>query len=213
MQSIGFQLIAGQRNNRDGADFMAKFVGILLGLLLVASLAACSGMPVIAYTYVSDSYRPQELSYAAARGGMLTEVTGNPFDAPKAALDSTVTTAMEQAHFGPELAFFTEPPEGYSSAYRVVVLFNPALSANGAKLCSSPERPQEERAQEERLSSVGVLASLCSSDTRINTAGGSLTGATGPDDPAFERFMRQLSLELFPLQSPFGRDPEDISFF
>ena len=183
---------------------MKRFGGISLGLLLSAGLAACSGAPVIAYTYVSDSYQPQELSYAAARGGMLTEITGNPFDAPKTALDSTVTTAMEQSHFGPELAFFTEPPEGYSSAYRVVVLFNPARNANGAKLCSSPERPQEER-----QGSVGVLASLCSTDTRINTAGGSLEDATGPDDPAFAHFMRQLSLELFPARSPFGHDPED----
>ena len=187
---------------------MVRFAAISLGLLLAAGLAACSDAPVIAYTYVSGNYSPRDLSYAAARGGMLTEVTGNPFDAPKAALDSTVTDSMEQAHFGPELAFFTEPPEGYSSAYRVVVLFNPARNANGAKLCSSPDRPQEER-----QGSVGVLASLCSTDTRINTAGGSLAGATGPDDPAFAHFMRQLSLELFPLQSPFGRDPGEVSFF
>ncbi len=186
---------------------MARFEVIAIGAFFAVSLAACSDAPVTAYNYVSDNYSPRELSYAASRGGMLTEITGNPFDAPKAALDSTVTTAMEEAHFGPELAFFTEPPEGSSSAYRVVVLFNPARSANGVKLCSSLERPQAER-----QGSVGVLASLCSTDTRINTAGGSLAGATGPDDPAFEHFMRQLSLELFPPQSPFGHDPEDAFF-
>ena len=76
-----------------------------------------------------------------------------------------------------------------------MVLFNPAPGANGAKLCSDPARPQAIRD-----GSVGVLASLCSTDTRINTAGGSLTGATGPDDPAFQSFMRQLSLQLFPPQ-------------
>ena len=187
---------------------MAKVGLILSGLIFAVGHAACSGAPVISHTYVSDHYRPQELSYAAARGGMLTEVTGNPFDAPKAALDSTVTKAMEEAHFGPELDFFTVPPEGYSSAYRVVVLFNPARNANGVKLCSSPDRPRENR-----QGSLGVLASLCSSDTRINTAGGSLTGATGPDDPVFERFMRQLSLELFPSQNPFGGDPSAVTFF
>ena len=165
----------------------------LLGSALAAGLAACAGTPSIGYTYISDNYRPQDLGYAAARGGMLTEVTGNPFDAPKAALDSRVTETMEQAHFGPELDFFTEPPEGYSSAYRVVVLFNPAPGANGAKLCSDPARPQAKRD-----GSVGVLASLCSTDTRINTASGSLAGATGPDDPAFQDFLRQLSLQLFP---------------
>ena len=176
-------------------------------VIVAGGLAACSGTSRISHTYVSDHYRPQDLGYAAARGGMLTEITGNPFDAPKEALDETVTTAMEESHFGPELDFFTEPPEGYSSAYRVVVLFNPARSANGAKLCSDPARPQEER-----QGSVAVLASLCSTDTRINTAGGSLAGATGPDDPAFQHFMRQLSLELFPPQSPMGRDPEDAFF-
>ena len=180
----------------------------LVGGGMAAGLAACGGAPTIAYTYTSDNYSPRDLGYAAARGGMLTEVTGNPFDAPKAALDERVTRTMEESHFGPELDFFTEPPEGYSSAYRVVVLFNPAPGANGAKLCSSPARPQAQRE-----GSVGVLASLCSTDTRINTAGGSLAGATGPDDPAFQHFMRQLSLELFPPQSPFGRDPSDFTIF
>lgn len=179
--------------------FKTRALAAVLGGGLAAGLAACTGAPVIGYNYVSDNYRPDLLSYAAARGGMLTEVTGNPFGQPKAVLDERVTASMEQAHFGPDLDFFTEPPEGYSSAYRVVVLFNPAPGANGAKLCSSPERPQAARD-----GSLGVLAAFCSTDSRITSAGGSLTGATGPDDPAFGRFLRQLSLQLFPPQSPLG---------
>ena len=38
---------------------MKRFGGISLGLLLSAGLAACSDAPVIAYSYVSDSYRPR----------------------------------------------------------------------------------------------------------------------------------------------------------
>lgn len=168
--------------------------------VMASALAACSGS-VVNYNYVSENYSPYELSYSAGRGGMLTEVTGNPFDAPKASLDRRVTKSLEDHHFGPELPFFTEPPEGFSSTYRVVVLFNPAPNANGAKLCSHPERPQSERVE-----GVGLLASYCASGSRITTVAASLRDARGPDDPAFTNLMRQVSLNLFPPQSPSKND-------
>lgn len=188
---------------------MAKLKILALGAALAGGLAACSGTPVIGHTYVSDNYSPGILTYAAGRGGMLTEVTGNPFAGPKAALDSRVTESFEHAHFGPELPFFTEPPADYRSAYRVVVLFNPAPHANGAKLCSSPERPQADP-QARPEGRVGVLAAFCTSDRRISSAGGTIAGATGPDDPSFQTFMRQLSLQLFPPQSPNKNDRDSL---
>ncbi len=183
---------------------MARYASLALGAVLAGSLAACAGNPQIAYTYVSDVYTPGFLSYAAKRGGMLTEVVGNPFQADKARLDSQVTDSFEASHFGPELPFFTEPPEDFRSSYKVVVLFNAAPYANAARLCSDPERPQ--RTAEQYGTTVYVLAAFCSSETRVTSAGGSLAGAKGPDDPAFRRFMGQLSLQLFPPRAPDGND-------
>ncbi len=174
---------------------MTKLPRLALGLTLAGALAACGGS-FINYSYVSDNYRPYELSYAAGKGGMLTEITGNPFAANKAALDRTVTKNLEDSHFGPDLPFFTEPRAENTSPYRVVVLFNPAPNANGVKLCSKAERPQGEWGK-----AVGVLASFCSSESRISTASGSLAGASGPDDPAFQQLMRQVALNLFPPRS------------
>ena len=172
---------------------MAKFARLSLALAAV-SLAACAGQPVISNSHVVEYYRPQELGYAASKGGMYTEVTGNPFQTEKAALDRQVTEAFEDAHFGPELAFFTEKPTDRTPAYRTVVLFNPAPNANAARLCGSPDRPQAPRAAGE----IGVMAALCSSDSRLTSATGYVTGVKGPDDPAVGGLLRQLGLSLFP---------------
>ncbi len=186
---------------------MTIFSRLALTCALAGMLAACSGGSLINYSYVSDNYQPYELSYAAGKGGMLTEVVGNPFASGKEALDRRVTKSFEESHFGPELPFFTKAPGEYRSPYRVVVLFNPAPHANGAQLCSRPDRPQGPWGQ-----AIGVLASFCASDSRITTAAGSLAGASGPDDPAFQQLMRQVALNLFPPRSNNQNDRE-VEFF
>jgi hypothetical protein len=158
------------------------------------ALAACAETPVITRNYVIDYYTPQLLSYAAGKGGMYTEVTGNPFQGEKAALDRLVTKAFETAHFGPQLAFFTEKPVDHSSAYRTVVLFDAAPTANGARLCSDPDRPQTDSTAGE----VRVMAALCSTDLRLTSAYGRVSGVQSPDDPRVERMLHQLGLSLFP---------------
>jgi hypothetical protein len=172
---------------------MTKFARLSLALAAV-SLAACAGQPVISNSHVVEYYKPQELGYSAARGGMYTEVTGNPFQGEKAVLDRQVTEAFEDAHFGPRLAFFTEKPTDRTPAYRTVVLFNPALNANAERLCSSPDRPQAPRAAGE----VRVMAALCSSESRLTSASGYVTGVKGPEDPAVGGLLRYLGLSLFP---------------
>ncbi len=167
-------------------------------------LNACADMAVLDNSYVSDAYNPYLLSYAAKRGGMMTEIVGNPFDAPKEEVDRLVTETFRDNHFGPELDFIATP-SGVATgdnreAFRVVVLFNPAAYANPARLCELPARPQEPVPDR-----VAVLAAFCSTDTRVTSAAGSVTGVSSPEDPAFERLIRQLSLELFPPRSPNSR--------
>ncbi len=185
---------------------MTKFARLALALGAAALLSACAGQPVISHGHVVEYYEPQMLGYPASKGGMYTEVTGNPFQGEKAVLDRQVTEAFEVAHFGPKLAFFTERPTDYSPAYRTVVLFNPAPNANAERLCSSPDRPQAPRAKGE----VGVMAALCSSESRLTSASGYVTGAQGPDDPAVGGLLRHLGLSLFPPAPGVRGDDTDI---
>ena len=172
-------------------------------------LTACADTAVLDNSYVSDAYNPYLLSYAAKRGGMMTEIVGNPFAVNKEEVDRSVTDTFRDHHFGPELDFIATPSDVATGdereAFRVVVLFNPAINANPARLCETPARPQEPAPDR-----VAVLAAFCSTDTRVTSATGSVTGVTSPDDPAFKRLMRQLALELFPPRSPYNRDGPDF---
>lgn len=175
-------------------------VRIAIGTLLVG-LAGCAGMPQLQDVYLSDSYRFQMLNYAAASGGMLTEITGNPFDVDKAELDQVVTETFTNSHFGPEFGFFTEAPEDYRSPYRTVVLFNAAEGVNAKRLCGGGDREQSSTP-----GSIRLIAVFCSSDRRISSATGVLGGASGPEDPTFKRLLSQVSYQLFPPYSPVRSD-------
>lgn len=168
-------------------------------------LAGCAGQPVVHSAYLADDYETEVLSYAAKQGGMLTEITGNPFAGDGAALSREVTGAFEAAHFGADLPFFTEVPEGYRSPYKVVVLFNPAPGVGAPAVCAGSDRPV--LPPDGRIT---VLAVFCSAEQRVNSAYGSLRGATGPDDPAFGQLMRQISLQIFPPQEPRERRDGDF---
>ncbi len=162
--------------------------------LAAASLAACAGQTVITHAKVEEYYEPRLLAYPASRGGMYTEVTGNPFQTEKALLDREVTEAFRVAHFGPKLEFFTEvPPEG-APGFRTVVLFNPARNATAKHLCSDPARPQETYPP----GTVRVMGALCNSEARLSSATGFVKGAEGPNSPAVRKLLRQLGLSLFP---------------
>lgn len=180
---------------------MPKTLRTTLTAAGVAALAAgCAGQPVVHSAHLDDAYQTEMLTYAAKQGGMLTEIVGTPFGAERAAVARRVTEAFEAAHFGPELDFFTEAPSDYRSPYKVVVLFDPAPGVGAPGLCAGDARPQVEAG-----GTVRVLAVFCSAEQRVNSAYGSLAGATGLDDPSFGALMQQLGLQLFPAQEPLRR--------
>ena len=183
---------------------MARWIATAGAAILIAGCAETATLP---HHFVYDGYRTSYLNYAAGRGGLLTEVVGNPFQAPKTAVDDAVTETFGQRGFGPKLDFFTVPPEGYSSAYRVVVLFDPADGVAPSRLCRDPFQPQVQRPVE-RPGKVGVVAAFCQNDRRITPAGGSIDGAGGPDDPAFRKLMSQVAALLFPSR-PGDRSPNE----
>lgn len=174
--------------------------------LSALALTACinTGGTVLQPAYISGAYQLDMLNYAASRGGMLTEVVGNPFQAPKHEIDQTVTASMAKSHFGPDLPFVTSVPAENTSPYRVVMLFNPAPNARADSICENSAQPTAAQPGE-----VSVMAAFCSSDDRVTSTVGSVSGVTSPKDPAFQNLVRQVTIALFPPKNPDRRNDRD----
>jgi len=157
-------------------------------------LAACAGSTTVQPGSVTSGYSPDILNYSAGKGGMLTEVIGNPFAGPKGELDAAVIETAQRSHFGQKIPFFTTPPEGYTSPYRVVFAMNPVSGTSAATLCdgraqSRPRLPKE---------SDRVAAALCAREVVITSVSGSVAGPLGPRDPAFVALIAEMTHTLFP---------------
>lgn len=166
------------------------------------ALAACSdgtgfgSAGRIDYTRIDTAYSRADFAYAGAGRDMATDILGNPFPGvSQAAFDSAVTTAMHGAHFGPPTNFTTTPGDSARPAYRVRLLWNGPLSANGNALCSdtSIQGGGAEPGGKARL-----IAAFCNSGDASTYVVGSVDGVSGPDDPRFVSFLRQVTLKLFP---------------
>ena len=162
-----------------------------------AVLAACAaGGTVVLPVYVG-SYDPGMLNYAASKGGMVTEVVGNPFDVPKEEVERAAVNSMTGSHFGPKVVFTTKASPDNPSPYRVVMLFDPAPNAQAHRLCSDPNQPSA--AQPGRLR---LMVAFCSSDTVITSTAGWISKPQRPTHPTFRSLIRQITVVLFPLRDP-----------
>ena len=175
----------------------------ILGFALLSATACSSDPTVLSPTNFYAAYTPTVLNYASTRGGMLTEITGNPFDVPQEDLDRAITQAMRGAHFGPTVDFITTPPEDYTVPYRVVMVFDAAQGHTEAKLCRS-----EPGIKPQTGDRVRVHAALCAKESPLTGVSGSIVEADGPDDPRFRRLIRQITTNLFPPDNPDRRDSD-----
>ncbi len=177
-------------------------MGMVRKLLLVFALfsaTACStNTVVLSPTSFYAAYTPTVLNYAATHGGILTEVTGNPFDAPQEDLEQAVTQSMTGSHFGPRVAFVTTPPEEFSSPYRAVLVFDAAQHHPELKLCRFDHGINPQTGDK-----VRVHAALCANESPLTAVSGEVGEASDPGDPRFRQLIRQITVNLFP---PFNPD-------
>ncbi|MFQ5776108.1 MAG: hypothetical protein ACE5GS_16425 [Kiloniellaceae bacterium] len=173
---------------------MHKPAQITLTVLGASLLAACAGAPVVQPADITGTYSPRVLEYIAGRGGMLTEVVGNPFRVPKEEVDAVVIETMARSHFGAKFPFFTEAPEDFASPYRVVVVLDPAPGTSAYTLCAGGAETRPRKPAEPNR----VAAAFCAREIVITATSGSIAGPTGPRDPGFVRLIAQISLALFP---------------
>ena len=175
---------------------------LLILLILTGAGSACSSSAtVLSPTSYYGAYTPTVLSYSATSGGILVEVVGNPFDAPKADLERSITGAMTGSHFGPHVDFVTTPPEGFRSPYRIVMVFDSNQGYTQIKLCGQTGSIAPEPGE-----SVRVHTALCAADKPLTGVSGRVRDVTGPDDPKFRRLISQITTNLLPPSSPDRRD-------
>lgn len=170
----------------------------MLGAALL--LGACAGdwgnTGRIDYSRIDGAYSRRDFAYAGSGRDMRTEIYGTPFlGVAKVEFDKAVTDAMRGAHFGPATNFTTTPGDSARSTYRVRMLWNAPRSASPSRLCEgTPEDPgaisEDGRAR--------LIAAFCRSDRAITYVVGSVDDVSGPDDPRFVGFVRQVTHRLFP---------------
>ena len=175
----------------------------LLGLVVLgAATAACTSSDVVlSPTSYYGAYTPTVLNSAATTGGILVEVVGNPFDAPKSDLETSITSAMTGSHFGPHVDFVTTPAEDFRSPYRIVMVFDSNHGYTQIKLCGETGSIAPEPAK-----SVQVYTALCAADKPLTGVSGRVRDVTGPGDPKFERLISHITLNLLPPFNPDRRD-------
>jgi len=186
----------------------------LLVLAILTGAAACAPrLVVLSPTNFYIAYTPTVVNSAAASGGILVEVVGNPFDAPQADLERTITSAMTGSHFGPPVNFVTTPPEDFRSPYRIVMVFDAAQGYGEAKLCREGRSIEPSGAVDQGDGEGGgggkvvkVYAGLCAGQGPLTGVNGRVGEVTGLDDPKFRQLISQLTTNLLPPFNPDRRD-------
>jgi hypothetical protein len=178
------------------------------------ALAGCAllGPSRISHSTTDPAYRLNEVYYAAAPGAMRTVVTGDPFGVGRERFDEAVTEAMYGTHFGPDMEFVTDPAEDLNRHYKVVMMFDAPLSAGGRAVCDVSPSVQPAAATSAAAPSadrpVRVVAAFCRDDLPLTELAG-VTPRTGVDDPAFEDFVAQVTMRLFPASNPEAHPDHD----
>jgi hypothetical protein len=163
--------------------------------LFLAGCTASGG--TISYFVLDSGYEPTEFAYAGGPGELWTEVMGNPFTQAKPDLDRSVTAAMYDAHFGPATRFTTTPGPKARRTYHVRLMFN-GPETNSMSACGAvPPLPPSYRGGD-----VLVFAAFCRDDRALTFLRAQGDKFTGPDDPRFLTFMREITIRLFPPQNP-----------
>lgn len=155
-------------------------------------LAACSGEHVQAHMFrtgVVESFR-----YAARDGDIHVAILNNPFAADRATVEANITGSMTGHNAAQVKRFLAVPEGGPQPPARVVMLFNPPLTANGLDLCDA--RAPAGGATGERLR---LLTSFCVGNQAQSQAIASMPAPASPADARFHTMIQQTMLNLIPL--------------
>ena len=157
----------------------------------------------IYWTYLDTSYTPiTDISIAGGSGELLTQILGDPFNVPQQQFDKAVTDAMHGAHFGPATRFTTTPADSFPREFAVRLVFDSFYPTSINTICVVP--PQQQPPPRTGLSngSVRLSAAFCQEGRVLTYLEGGGSSYTGPNDPRFEAFIKNVTFTLFPPKNP-----------
>jgi hypothetical protein len=127
---------------------------------------------------------------AAASGPSLAIIRNNPF--PEDRDNRGVVAAMQARNYGPRMYFdqVRRPEDRYG--YKVILDFAGERPGYVMQCAAAPAPP----AATPTNGRISVLASFCVGDLLLTDALGSISGATGPDDPRFQRLISDVMVAL-----------------
>jgi hypothetical protein len=170
---------------------------VRLAVLLLAGivLSGCTDGAIIHYNYYNSAYTPSQVDLAAASGPSLAVVRNNPF--PQDRDNRGVVAAMQARNYGPRMYFDQARRAEDRYGYKVVLDFGerPGYLTQ----CAAAPAPPVVAPTNGRIS---VLASFCVGDLLLTDALGSIGGASGPDDPRFQRMIGDVMVALTPPYDP-----------
>lgn len=180
---------------------------LLLGPALALSACANPYPSIVYHNYYSSGYSPSHVELAAASGPALAVIRNDPF--PTDRNNEGVVAAMQGRNYGPKIYFTQTPRPDDKYGYKVVMNFGAeeagstyAPISNGAyNIC------QTESTGSSVVPATGdvmVSAAFCVGDRLLTDATASIGGASGPDDPRFQRFIGDVMVALTPIYIPHG---------
>ena len=166
-----------------------------LSLFLALGLQACANTAVVHYSYYNSAYTPGHVDLAASIGHSLAVIRDNPF--PQDPDNRGVVAAMQGRNMGPRMYFaqVERPDDRYG--YKVILDFGG--SRGGADECTRPATPA---AKTPPQGEIAVFASFCVGNVLLTDALGSISGATGPEDPRFQQMIGDIMVALTPPYDP-----------
>ena len=171
---------------------------IVLTAPLCIGLAACTGSSIVHHSYYDSAYTPSHVDLAAASGPALAVIRNDPFPGDRD--NAGVLAAMQGRNFGQKI-FFTQTPRADDKyGYKVVMHFGGEPFYYGQQCMAGPTPPATAAP-----GPIAVTAVFCVGDRLLTDATGSIDGATGPDDPRFQRLIGDMLVALTPPRDPNRR--------
>jgi len=172
-------------------------------LIVGAALLVASGCAstLVTQDHVHQTGVLSNFTYAAADRDMTTVIIGNPFNAETAAVETTITDAMQGNHHGPPTHFTTRPSDNARPLFRVVMMFDPPPAMDSARLCREPAAPDPASAAGNRLV---LLTGFCVGDELHSEVYAAVPRVRSVDDPWVRRMVALTMWQLIPQRDPFA---------
>ena len=163
----------------------------LFVLVLVAGVAACSEGR-IDFRQINSGYDAGQYHWIPYNKSMAADVSGNPFGIPQDEFDAKIAKAIQAPGYIPT-----------RTGARVRMVFN---GETGGYICGSSGEGGTALGHDAK-GRIKLAAAYCSGGNALTYAIGSIDNVSGPDDPNFLAFIRNMTIYLFP--SPGSTNEDD----